>query len=86
MVLISLGVSDRRERRQAVGRAGAYSLSTFTGIAATEGTLIVRRVVALRGVAIEDSLGCFISRRSLRPLNLGNGDSGVWSSREKGSR
>jgi len=63
------GVSSWRKRRQAVGRVGANSLSTFTGVAATEGTLIVRRIVTLRGVAIEDSLGCFLSRRSLRPLD-----------------
>jgi len=63
------GVSSWRKRRQAVGRVGANSLSTFTGIVATEGTLIVRRIVTLRGVAIEDSLGCFLSRRSLRPLD-----------------
>jgi hypothetical protein len=69
-----------RKRRQAVGHAGANSPSTFTGVVSTEGTLIVRMVVTLRGVAIEDSLGCFLNRRSLRPLEEWNGDSGVWSS------
>jgi hypothetical protein len=50
-----------RKRRQAVGHAGANSLSMFTGVVSTEGTLIVRRIVTLRGVAIEDSLGCFFN-------------------------